>query len=147
MLQCIVCSCDRCEFSPFPKGHWQSPGTALVAGKLSPIRAVQGDCEGVYDAIGERLQAGKTQSNGPEATYPTVATSAAEGGNRPLPTLDIKLGSPTSVNIDVDMRHGLMRALGAKHVYRSACVALMQWKCMHWNGERLQYCFFSLWRI
>ena len=35
---------------PFPcfRGHWQSPCTALTAGKLPAVSAVHGDCERVY---------------------------------------------------------------------------------------------------
>ena len=37
--------------SVFYRGHRQSPCTALMAGNLPAIRAVQGDCEGVYDGV------------------------------------------------------------------------------------------------
>ena len=45
--QWIVGSCDWWEFPLFLRGHWQSPCTALMAGKLPAVRAVQGDCERV----------------------------------------------------------------------------------------------------
>ena len=41
-------SCDQGEFPPFFRGHWQSPCTALTAGKLPAVMAVEGDCETVY---------------------------------------------------------------------------------------------------
>ena len=36
------------EFPLFFRGHWQSPCTALMAGELPAIRAVQVECERVY---------------------------------------------------------------------------------------------------
>ena len=46
-LQWIVGSSDWWEFPPFFRDHWQSPCTALTAGKLPAVMAVQGDCETV----------------------------------------------------------------------------------------------------
>ena len=37
VLQCIVGLCDWWEFLEFSKGHWQSPCTALMAGKCLPL--------------------------------------------------------------------------------------------------------------
>ena len=42
--------CDRWEFTPFFISHWQSRCTALTAGNLPAVRAVQGDCGRVYHA-------------------------------------------------------------------------------------------------
>ena len=39
------------NFHCFFRGHWQSPCTALMAGKLPAIRVVQGDCDRVYLAM------------------------------------------------------------------------------------------------
>ena len=47
----IVGSHDQREFSPFFRGHWQSTSTAPTAGNLPAIRAVQGECETVYEQI------------------------------------------------------------------------------------------------
>ena len=41
--QWIIGWYDRWEFPPIVRGHWQSPCTALTAGNLPAIRAVQGD--------------------------------------------------------------------------------------------------------
>ena len=42
-------ACDWWEFAPFfVRPSWQSPCTALMAGNLPAIRAVQGDCGRVY---------------------------------------------------------------------------------------------------
>ena len=48
-LYCIMGSRDPVGFHTVFKRHWQSPCTALTAGNLPPVRAVQGDCETVYD--------------------------------------------------------------------------------------------------
>ena len=40
---------DPWKFLPYSEGHWQSPCTALTAGILPAVRAVQGDCETVYN--------------------------------------------------------------------------------------------------
>ena len=45
--QCIVGSQDLWEFLTFFSGLWQSPCTALTAGNLPAVSAVQGDCERV----------------------------------------------------------------------------------------------------
>ena len=47
-LRCIMGSRDQWEFPPLFKGHWQSPNTALTAGDLPAVRAVEGGCGLVY---------------------------------------------------------------------------------------------------
>ena len=59
LSQWIVGLCDQLEFPPFSRGHWQSTCTALMAGKMPAIRAVQGDCERVYHT--GTWQAAKTE--------------------------------------------------------------------------------------
>ena len=47
--QSILSSHDQLEFSLFFRGHQKSPFTAQTAGKLSAIRAVQGEHERVQE--------------------------------------------------------------------------------------------------
>ena len=46
-MQCIVDSCDPWGFPQFFRCHWESPCTALKAGKLPAVSAVQGNCVAV----------------------------------------------------------------------------------------------------
>ena len=41
-VHCIMGSLDWLKFPPFFKGHWQSPCTALTAGKCLPLRLSKG---------------------------------------------------------------------------------------------------------
>ena len=52
--QCILGSHDQCEFPPFFKGHWQSPSTAITAGKCLPLglcKETVKESTGVYSMV------------------------------------------------------------------------------------------------
>ena len=50
-IRCIMGSRDQWGFPPVFRSHWESLWTALTAGNLPAVKAVQRDCESVYFVI------------------------------------------------------------------------------------------------